>query len=62
MYVTDFHEPQASESTAQEYNIQPYYHQIIDLLYTTLILVASREQIATVSAHAWFKGCFCVHI
>ena len=44
-----FHEPQASENTAQECNIQPYYllnHQIIDLLYTTLILVASRKQIA----------------
>ena len=35
-----FHEPQASENTAQECNIQPYClltHQIIDLLYTTLI-------------------------
>ena len=35
-----FYEPQASENTAQECNIQPYYllnHQII---YTTLILVA----------------------
>ena len=35
-----FHKPQASENTAQECNIQPYYlltHQIIDLLYTTLI-------------------------
>ena len=52
-----FHKPQASENTAQECNIQPYYllnHQIIDLLYTTLILAASRKLIAT--AHAWFKG------
>ena len=35
-----FHEPQASESTTQECNIQPYClltHQIIDLLYTTPI-------------------------
>ena len=35
-----FHEPQASENTAQECNIQPYWfltHQIIDLLYTTII-------------------------
>ena len=34
-----FHEPQASENTAQECNIQPYClltHQIIDSLYTTL--------------------------
>ena len=41
-----FHEPQASENTVQECNIQPYYllnHQIKDLLYTTLILVASRK-------------------
>ena len=41
-----FHEPQASGNTAQECSIQPYYllnHQIIDLLYTTLILVASRK-------------------
>ena len=38
-----FHEPQASENTAQGCNIQPYCHQIIDLLYTTLILVASRK-------------------
>ena len=54
-----FHVPQASENTAQECNIKPYYllnHQIIDLLYTTLILVASRKQIAT--AHVWFKGRF----
>ena len=38
-----FHEPQVNENTAQECNIQPYYvlnHKIIDLLYTTLILVA----------------------
>ena len=56
-----FHELQASENTAQECNIQPYYllnHQIIDLLYTTLILVASRKQTAT--AHARFKGRCCV--
>ena len=35
-----FHEPQASENTAEECNIQPYCpltHQIIDLLYTTVI-------------------------
>ena len=31
-----FHEPQASENTAQECNI-PLTHQIIDLLYTTVI-------------------------
>ena len=34
-----FHELQASENTAQECNIQPYFlltHQIIDLLYTEL--------------------------
>ena len=42
-----FHDPQASENIAQECNIQPYYllnHQIIDLLYTTLIFVASRNR------------------
>ena len=36
-----FYSPAARETTAQECNIQPYYllsHQIIDLLYTTLIL------------------------
>ena len=35
-----FHSPAACENTAQECNIQSYYllrHQIIDLLYTTLI-------------------------
>ena len=35
-----FYEPQASENTAQECNIQPYClltNQIIDVLYTTLI-------------------------
>ena len=36
-----FHEPQASENTtAHSCNIQPYFpltHQIIDLLYTTVI-------------------------
>ena len=35
-----FYESQASENTAQECNIQPYClltHQIIDVLYTTLI-------------------------
>ena len=49
-----FHEPQVSENTAQECNIQPYCfltHQIIDLLYTTLI---QRRQTAT--AHAQYKG------
>ena len=58
-----FHKTQASENTAQECNIQPYCllnHQIIHLLYTTLILVAFRKQTAT--AHAQFKGCCCVHI
>ena len=41
-----FHLPAAHENTAAHLcNIQPYCllnHQIIDLLYTTLILVASR--------------------
>ena len=35
-----FYEPQVSENTAQECNIQPYYllnHQIIDLLYGFII-------------------------
>ena len=35
-------------------------HQIIALLYTTLILVASRKWTATV--HVRFKGRCCVHI
>ena len=57
-----FHEPQVSENTAQECNIQPFCllnHQIGDLLYTTLILVASRKQTATV--HVWFKGHCCMY-
>ena len=36
-----FYEPQASENTAQVCHIQPYCllnHQIIDVLYTTVIL------------------------
>ena len=44
-------EPQASENTAQECNIQPYClftHQIIDLLYTTVILVAPGRDIQLV--------------
>ena len=49
-----FHEPQASENTAQECNIQPYCllsHQIIDLLYTSVLPVIK------VIVHMYIMGC-----
>ena len=55
-----FHEPQVSENTAQECNMQPYCPLNHHLLCTTLILVASRNrQLLRMRISKVIAGCIC---